>query len=281
MIYMEKKYELVPTDIKKSTILKRVTWDDIDDTADVTLYRIRAIKSFGDVKAGELGGLVESEKNLSHGCTCWIDYTSAVIDDAKVLEHGVVMQNSVVRNHSIIYGKSKISVESRVHGNSRITGNVVVNNSDITDSRINSTSKICSSTLKSCTIREDASVLDGTTAQNITLVGNSSIEKSVIVNCDFSERKSVRIVSGGLFNVNTLLYIELGSHDISIYPSFNTSPSGLVASSHTIDGVEAIPIDDLWALPLEDLDNDILSRLNDAIRNHKNRWFNIMCGGGK
>lgn len=32
-----------------------------------TLHRIRALKSFGDVIAGELGGWIESEKNLSHG----------------------------------------------------------------------------------------------------------------------------------------------------------------------------------------------------------------------
>jgi hypothetical protein len=29
------------------------------------LYRIRALKSFGDVKEGDLGGFIESEKNLS------------------------------------------------------------------------------------------------------------------------------------------------------------------------------------------------------------------------
>ena len=30
-----------------------------------TLHRIKAVKNFGSVKAGELGGWIENEKNLS------------------------------------------------------------------------------------------------------------------------------------------------------------------------------------------------------------------------
>lgn len=32
---------------------------------DRTLYRIKAIRDFGDVKTGELGGWIEKESNLS------------------------------------------------------------------------------------------------------------------------------------------------------------------------------------------------------------------------
>lgn len=31
-----------------------------------TLFRIRALRDFGNVKAGDLGGFVETEDNLSH-----------------------------------------------------------------------------------------------------------------------------------------------------------------------------------------------------------------------
>ena len=37
-----------------------------------TLYRIRAVKSFPGVKAGELGGYVAGEHNLSQDGICWI-----------------------------------------------------------------------------------------------------------------------------------------------------------------------------------------------------------------
>ena len=37
-----------------------------------TLHRIHALKSFGNVKKGDLGGWVESEENLSQEGECWI-----------------------------------------------------------------------------------------------------------------------------------------------------------------------------------------------------------------
>jgi hypothetical protein len=36
------------------------------------LYRIQALKDFGYVKAGDFGGWVESESNLSQEGDCWI-----------------------------------------------------------------------------------------------------------------------------------------------------------------------------------------------------------------
>ena len=44
-----------------------------------TLYRIKALKDFGSVKEGDLGGFIESEKNLSQEGDCrvggnaWVD----------------------------------------------------------------------------------------------------------------------------------------------------------------------------------------------------------------
>lgn len=43
-----------------------------------TLYRIKALKSFGNVKEGNEGGYVESEANLSHEGNCWIDDNATV-----------------------------------------------------------------------------------------------------------------------------------------------------------------------------------------------------------
>lgn len=50
----DKKYELAKEDTKTFT-----------DGG--TIYRIRALKDFGDVKAGDLGGYIEKEENLSQG----------------------------------------------------------------------------------------------------------------------------------------------------------------------------------------------------------------------
>ena len=36
------------------------------------LYRIRALKDFHNVKEGEFGGYIESERNLSHEGYAWV-----------------------------------------------------------------------------------------------------------------------------------------------------------------------------------------------------------------
>ena len=53
-----KKYELVKDQI--------ITFDNR------TLYRIRALKDFSNVKKGDLGGYIESESNLSQEDNCWV-----------------------------------------------------------------------------------------------------------------------------------------------------------------------------------------------------------------
>lgn len=50
---MEKKYQLLATDTC-----------EIANTH--TLYRVQALRDFADVRAGDLGGYVEEEANLSH-----------------------------------------------------------------------------------------------------------------------------------------------------------------------------------------------------------------------
>lgn len=48
------------------------------------LYRIKAIKAFGNIKAGELGGFIEKEDNLSHEGDAWVYSNAVVFGDARV-----------------------------------------------------------------------------------------------------------------------------------------------------------------------------------------------------
>ena len=52
------------------------------DFCGVKLFRIRALKSFGDVKEGDLGGYVEKEENLSQNGDCWIYEKANVLKKA-------------------------------------------------------------------------------------------------------------------------------------------------------------------------------------------------------
>lgn len=49
-----------------------------------TLYRIQALRDFGEVKEGELGGYIEAEKNLSQDGNAWVSDNAQVSGDADI-----------------------------------------------------------------------------------------------------------------------------------------------------------------------------------------------------
>jgi hypothetical protein len=82
---MEKKYELLAGDCLRA--------------GDRTVYRIRALRDFGDVRRGDLGGYIESEANLDHNGESW------VADLAQVYgPHGCVRGNGRVSGESWVLG---------------------------------------------------------------------------------------------------------------------------------------------------------------------------------
>jgi hypothetical protein len=51
------------------------------------LFRIKALVEFGDVKAGELGGYVEKEENVSQDGDAWVSGNAEVSGDAEVRDN--------------------------------------------------------------------------------------------------------------------------------------------------------------------------------------------------
>lgn len=49
-----------------------------------TLYRIRALRDFGNVRAGDVGGYIECERNLSQDGNTWVCGDARVSDNALV-----------------------------------------------------------------------------------------------------------------------------------------------------------------------------------------------------
>ena len=98
-----------------------------------TLYRIKALISFGDVKAGDIGGYVESEDNLSHEGDCWIFDNAIVKDEAKVLDNVTVFGNAQVLDHAIVKDYTTVADNavvtgySKVYEYARVSGNATVN----------------------------------------------------------------------------------------------------------------------------------------------------------
>lgn len=103
-----------------------------------TLYRIKALRDFGYVFEGEVGGYVQSEDNLSHNGDCWVFdnakvFNSARIhDDARIFENAKVYDEAEVFGSAKIYGNAKIYDEAGIFDNATIFENArVCNNARI------------------------------------------------------------------------------------------------------------------------------------------------------
>ena len=79
-----------------------------------TLYRIKSLKDFGNVKKGDKGGFVEKEENLSQSGDCWVYDNAKVYNNAKVFDYADIYGNAE------IFGNAIISGNARVYGNAKV-----------------------------------------------------------------------------------------------------------------------------------------------------------------
>lgn len=134
-----------------------------------TLHRIRAVRSFGDVKAGDLGGWVETDgnykegrttrlPNLSHDGDCWLygdakAFAGANVNGnaqmrglAQAFGNAVVGGSSIVADHAVIDGLHEqrpmderrgdaiVALNAEVRGYSQVRGECVTGETKKIDS---------------------------------------------------------------------------------------------------------------------------------------------------
>lgn len=148
---MNKKFEL----IKDDTIVVRKH----------KLYRIRALIDFDNVTAGDLGGYVANENNLSQMGNCWIFDDAKVFGKAHVYGNAHIYDNAQVLGHATIYDNAKIRNNAQVFGGAHVCGNATVcDEATVFDDviRVCDDAKVCGS----------ASIFHGA-----TICGNAIIKK--------------------------------------------------------------------------------------------------------
>ena len=122
-----KKYELIEE--------SKATFVGID------IYRIRALRDFGNVKAGDIGGWVCSEDNLSQEGNCWIYDEAKCLDNARVYDNAVMCGNAVMFGNAKMFDNAKMSDSSIICDNAEMCGNSkMFNNSKMFDN-----AKMCGS----------------------------------------------------------------------------------------------------------------------------------------
>lgn len=67
------------------------------------LHRIRAIRDFRNVKAGDIGGWIEKEENLSHDGDCWVFGNAVVYGNARVFGDAEVTTTVKTFGNAFIY----------------------------------------------------------------------------------------------------------------------------------------------------------------------------------
>ena len=110
---------------------KYVLTDETVKVKGKTLYRIKALKAFGKVKIGQLGGYIESEENLSQDGNAWIMDRARVYDKAEVSGDALVLSNVEVFGNAKVYGKAQVFGDTKVYDNAEIYGNARVSGKTI------------------------------------------------------------------------------------------------------------------------------------------------------
>ena len=115
------------------------------------LFRIRALVDFLDVQAGDKGGYIESEENLSQNGTAWVYDEAQVYGNAQVTSGAQLRDRAQVFGYARIFGSALIGDNAQIHDFARvcnhvcITGNArVYGNAQVTgDARIYGDARIC------------------------------------------------------------------------------------------------------------------------------------------
>ena len=132
------------------------------------LYRVIALKDFGDIKAGDLGGYIESVNNLSQNGNCW------VYDNSKVYQNAIVKGDAKIRDAAMVFGTAHVDGNSTVCGESRVFGNATLR---------------CGIVGKDANVCDDA-IVNGIVTGNATVAGNACIYEGIAICGDAVIRKN-------------------------------------------------------------------------------------------
>ena len=146
---MSKKYELT---------------DETMEWEGHTLHRIKALRDFNYVKAGDLGGWVESEDNLSQYEKCWLCDNAIVYGDARIYGDVIVYGNAIVHGNAIVCNNARVCDNAIVYSNAIVCSNArVCDNAIIYGNAIVCSNAIIYNTKDYCIITGFGSRLSATT----------------------------------------------------------------------------------------------------------------------
>jgi len=86
----------------------------------IHLLRVRALRDFGDVKAGDVGGCVQDRRNISQNGDCWLSY------DCVIIGRGRLQANARMRGRAVIKDNAFLGANAYMQDNTVLCGNAIV-----------------------------------------------------------------------------------------------------------------------------------------------------------
>lgn len=110
-----------------------------------TLYRIKALKDFGNIKKGYLGGYIQKESNLCQKDLSWIYVDARVYGNAEVHDKAKVYGNAEVFDSARVYGNAMVHDKAKVCGRSKVYRDAIVYG----DAKVSQDGCVCEETILS------------------------------------------------------------------------------------------------------------------------------------
>lgn len=154
-----------------------------------TVYRIRALRDFGDIKAGDLGGYVATNKSLSQAGESWVYPDAYVLGNGRVKENATISSGTVVEENAVVSGSASISGDvlvtddARVSGQAEVTSGIAPNKTVIEDDTLVSGN---AQVIGEVTVSGAAKVLD-----NAMVMGTAPLKSNIRLDAVVDENGTV------------------------------------------------------------------------------------------
>lgn len=139
-----------------------------------TLHRIRVLASFARDDAGQVGGWIESEENLSHEGHAWVADNAKVFGKARIFDNAAIYGDAQVSGHAQVFEDARIGGKARVCDSAMIYGQAQVYGR----SQVYGFARVCNETY----VYDNARVHgNGLVCGNATISGDTEVYGTVMI----------------------------------------------------------------------------------------------------
>jgi len=172
------------------------------------LFRIRALKTFKNIyddiiEAGEIGGYVEKEDNLSQEGSCWIYDDAMVYHDAFVQDDALICQNAQVFGFANIRDKTFVMNNAKIYDHASCWGEAAINDNAIIEGAAHISDGIIQGNAKIC---DDAVIRKGICQNNVIVSGKAVLSGYFILDGNMKINHTSDLISVGQIGTDERIY---------------------------------------------------------------------------